>query len=85
MFTRSSNCTFAGVLDRLVPSETQFCPQNLEPRIEVREFGAFVVRYLADITEKCMSMHADPAVVAKFRDAVAALPAADTDVRPPPR
>ena len=49
--------------------------------IEVREFSTFVVRYLADITENCMSMHADPAVVEKFRYAVADLPATDTDVR----
>ena len=35
MFTRGSYCSFAGVLDRLVPSETQFRPQNLDPRLPV--------------------------------------------------
>ena len=37
MFIRGSYCSFAGGQDRLVPSETQFRPQNLEPRIEEAE------------------------------------------------
>ena len=32
MYTRGSYCSFAGVQDRLVPSETQFRAQNAEPR-----------------------------------------------------
>ena len=35
MFTRGSYCSFAGVLDRLVPLETQFRPQNLEAQAEL--------------------------------------------------
>ena len=35
MFTRGSYCSFAGVQDRLVPSKTQFRPQNLAPRFDV--------------------------------------------------
>ena len=33
LFTRGAYFSFEGVLDRLVPSDSQFRPQNLEPRL----------------------------------------------------
>ena len=53
MFTRGSCCSFVGVLDRLAPSETQFRPQNLEPRhfTAYRSDGGFVSTPLATVVE----------------------------------
>ena len=54
MSIRGSYCRFVGVLDRLVPSETQFRPQNLEPRfsnliqiVKMRTSAGFIPSYSA--------------------------------------